>query len=609
MIERRAKLGRFGVVILATLAVAAGLSGRASDHVRIPLVTDWTYRHVIFSTPQTFEQALRVQRDPRYLQQWVRRHVHPSLPGGAPAHDATAAGRLTTAGNAFGGGGGGVLGEKGSHGDWSVSLGPGASMNANAFPAKFSFDINSASCSSDYVVFTTKLAGAAALSIVGFNNLYAGAGGACTGPTVMFAYHTRTNGGTTSSSPVLSFDGTQIAYVEGGGGSAAIHVLRPVAGEGTIAAPAAVGTATTTGAAYAACKAGAGSCLLSLTLNGSREDTGSAPFVDYDTDTLYVGDNTGHLHKFTGVFSGTPAEVTTSGWPIAQFAAGIAMTSPVFDSSSNNVYSGGSNGRLRFVRETGSTVGTCVSGVPPCVGANLINTGSSTVPINDGPVVDSTNKTVFVFVGTNGDATPRAGVFQAPTTLASEIEAFVGPTAHNPLYSGTFDNNYLEGANPSLGFLYVCGVGNSSGTANGAVLYRIGFNNVGTMKNSTDGNALDLSANLTNPVCSPGTEIFNTNTSTDLLFFSVRNNGAPAGCGGGGCVMSFNATSGFPAGIAAAAPAAGGTSGIVIDNIVPSGTTGQASSIYYITLANQACTTGSPPNGGCAVKLTQANLN
>jgi hypothetical protein len=604
MNEKQAKLGRFAVATLAILAVAVGLSGRASDHVRISLVTDWTHRHVVFSTPQTFEQALRVQRDPRYVQQWVRRHVHPSLPGGAPANDATAAGPQAFAG-------GGISGDvqKGSRGDWSVSLGAGASMNANAFPAKFSFDVNSASCSSDYVVFTTKLAGAAALSIVGFNNLYAGTGGACTGPTVMFAYHTRTNGGTTSTSPVLSFDGTQIAYVEGGGGTAALHILRPVSGQGTIAGPAAVGTASVTGAAYATCKAGAGSCLLSLTFSGAREDTGSAPFVDYDTDTLYVGDNIGRMHKFTGVFQGTPAEVTSAGWPIALFAAGVAMTSPVYDSSSNNIYAGGSNGRLRFVRETGSTVGTCVSGVPPCVGAKLINTGSSTVPINDGPIVDSTNNTVFVFVGTNGDAIPRAGVFQAPTTLAGEVEAFVGPTAHNPLYSGTFDNNYLEGANPSLGFLYVCGVGNSSGTANGAVLYRIGFNNAGTMKNSTDGNALDLSANLTNPTCSPGTEIFNSNNSTDLMFFSVQNNGAPASCGGGGCVMSFNVTSGFPSGIAVAAPATGGTSGIVIDNTVPSGTTGQASSIYYITLANQACGIGSPPNGGCAVKLTQANLN
>jgi len=157
MAQKQAELGRFAVAAWAILAVAVGLSGRASDHVRIPLVTDWTHRHVVFSMPQTFEQSLRVQRDPRYLQQWVRRHVHPSLPGGAPANDATAAGHQASPG-------GGISRDalKGSHGDWSVSLGPGASMNATSFPAKFSFDVTTASCSSDYVAFTTELAGAAA---------------------------------------------------------------------------------------------------------------------------------------------------------------------------------------------------------------------------------------------------------------------------------------------------------------------------------------------------------------------------------------------------------------------------------------------------------------
>jgi hypothetical protein len=235
-----------------------------------------------------------------------------------------------------------------------------------------------------------------------------------------------------------------------------------------------------------------------------------------------------------------------------------------------------------------------------------VNAGGGN-PINDAPIVDSTNNTVFVFVGSDGAATPRAGVWQAPTTLASSVEAPVGRTAGNPLYSGAFDDNYFTGADPSFGFLYVCGVGTSFGAANRAVLFRIGFNSIGIMNPGHDLNHLSLSANNTNPTCSPGTEIVNTNNSTDLMFFSVENNGIPAICSGGGCVMSFNVTSSFPPGISVAAPATGGTSGIVIDNTVPNGTVGQASSIYFITLANQACTTGG--TGGCAVKLTQANLN
>jgi hypothetical protein len=56
-----------------------------------------------------------------------------------------------------------------------------------------------------------------------------------------------------------------------------------------------------------------------------------------------------------------------------------------------------------------------------------------------------------------------------------------------------------------------------------------------------------------------------------------------------------------------ALPAAGGTSGIVIDNTVGSGTLAGASQIYFSTLGNQNCTT-SGTNGGCAVQASQSGL-
>jgi hypothetical protein len=58
---------------------------------------------------------------------------------------------------------------------------------------------------------------------------------------------------------------------------------------------------------YPACVA---PCMTSLALNGNN-DTFSAPFYDYKNDALYVGDDSGYLHKFTPVFNGTPAEVVT----------------------------------------------------------------------------------------------------------------------------------------------------------------------------------------------------------------------------------------------------------------------------------------------------------
>jgi len=499
-------------------------------------------------------------------------------------------------------------------------------MPPSAFPAKFSFDINAASCG-DFVVFTTNLPGATDLGIIAFNNLYAGSSplGACTGPTPLFAYQTQTNGGVTSTSPVISFfdSGSQVAFMEGGGGIGVLHVLRWNSGDGgTVSAPVAVGSASTTGSGYASCKATTQSCLLSLAFTNGAEDKHSAPFVDYENDNLYVGDDTGVLHKFTGVFNGTPTEMTTGGWPVTVDAA-EPLTSPVYDSASNNIYVGDAFGVLSFVKDApGSSVGGCAIGTPPCLGDNAVATGSGdNGGITDAPIVDSTNGTVFAFVAADTPPNDNSAVFQAPTTLASSVEATIGPGAFNfstfafnPVYSGDFDNNYFTAS--ETGFLYVCGNQITAGNNQNAALYRIGFDSSGAMNATNDGNRLDLSTpvvltSVTATACSPGTEIFNANNNTDLMFFSVQNNsnltncGATITTGGGGCVMSFDTTSGFPSSVANSAPEGGGTSGIVVDNTVPAATTPQAASLYFTRLAGSACPTGTT---GCAVKLTQAGF-
>jgi len=52
--------------------------------------------------------------------------------------------------------------------------------------------------------------------------------------------------------------------------------------------------------------------------------------------------------------------------------------------------------------------------------------------------------------------------------------------------------------------------------------------------------------------------------------------------------------------------ASGGTSGIIMDNIVGTGTLAGASQVYFSTQGNQACTGGT---GGCAVQASQSGLN
>jgi hypothetical protein len=62
---------------------------------------------------------------------------------------------------------------------------------------------------------------------------------------------------------------------------------------------------------------------------------------------------------------------------------------------------------------------------------------------------------------------------------------------------------------------------------------------------------------------------------------------------------------GLPATVSFAA--AGGTSGLIVDNTVSIGTLAGASQIYFSTQSNQTC--GTSGTGGCAVQASQAGLN
>ncbi len=63
--------------------------------------------------------------------------------------------------------------------------------------------------------------------------------------------------------------------------------------------------------------------------------------------------------------------------------------------------------------------------------------------------------------------------------------------------------------------------------------------------------------------------------------------------------MPTNATAGITA--------TGGTSGIIVDNIVTAAQKAGASQIYYTTLGNATCsTTGFTGNNGCAVQTSQS---
>ncbi len=715
MRRKRQSLPWLGILVLGVLVLSPAVLGQTSpgSEAGVPVPTDWSHQHVIFSRPANEEQARRVQQDPRYWQQLVRRS-QATLPEAETGDDPTSELRPDT--NSLSGK---------SHQiarDWSQDLGTAATVGAGNYPAKFTFRGTNANCGNalqpDFVVYSTGLTGAVGqASIAAYDNLYSG----CTAPVpaVYWAYNT---GGQVLTSPVLSGDGTQIAFVQTSAGAGSLVLLKWAASTTeTISGP--LGLSALAFSSYSGCPA---PCMATSPLkNGggtADNDTHSSVFYDYNNDAAYVGDDSGWLHKFTPVFNGVPAEVT-AGWPVqVNPGAPTALTSPVHDISSGNVFVGDKGGFLYLVNS--STGAVTKSG--------RLDFG---VGFTQGPIIDGTAGLVYAFASSDGTTTNCPGgaacsaVYQLTNgfaagntgTKAQVGTSTVSPAPPNPQYLGAFDSSYYNSVN-ATGNLYVCGDTGLSPT-----LYRVPLA-AGVFGTVVAVAALTPAAN--HVPCSPVTDISNPNATggaAERVFFSVQNNSRPTLCAGKGCAQSFvdtpwqastaykvgqevlvlrttnntlwvnvvtvAGTSGaapptWPAQVdtltvngtvtflnqgaptvvalagwaathayalrarildsngnveiarvagtsagavptwkttagatttdggvtwvnagalpSAALPATGGTSGIIIDNTVGSGTEPGASQVYFSTLSNQVC--GTSGTGGCAVQASQSAL-
>jgi hypothetical protein len=405
-------------------------------------------------------------------------------------------------------------------------------------------------------------------NLVGFNNLYSGAGGICGpgGPTLLFAYNTTTSGGKIMTSPVLSLDGKKIAFVESGTASSIFHVITWKAGNGS---------SPTNSAAP-------GAKMTSLTFDAGATDSISSPWVDYKNDVAYVGANDGLLYKINNVFTGTPT-LAGAPWPVTIGTGGpgktLRLTAPVLDQVTGNLFVGDNRGTLWSVNTvTPSTVKSLAVGMFTKLNPSII----------DAPIVDPTNGTVIATSSSDGTS---AVIVQADTTSLAQLararigQGSLGGTAIN-LYDGTFNNDYFN--DPSTGLILVCGTGAGDSTP-----WRYTFPFVGRVLQTTATSSTQI-LNSTTSRCSPISEIFNPNIGvapgTDLFFWGMTQDCTGAGVAGG-CVMSLTNL-----GVVTTAKETGGTSAIVMDNFSP---LGQASSIYF--------TDASTPR--VAVKLTQQGLN
>jgi hypothetical protein len=520
------KLG-FAAGLVVVITVGWILTVQAANPAEQGFPTDWSHRHVVFSRPANATQAARVEGDARYWQQFARGHIARTV-----IDDLSGEGDRGWKGE-------GREGERGwrpfhwplagtsstrIHRDWAENMGSGASVGPDVYPAKYTFQTSTASCATDFVVYNTGLMGGSGqASIVAYNNLYVGG---CSGavPQTLWAYNT---GGQILTAPVISFDGTQVAFVQTNGITAGTVVLLKWTAQGTVTAPATAPSVSNS--LYRACVA---PCMTTIDLRtagatgAQLDDRTSSAFPDYNKDVLWIGSTSGYLHKITGVFKGTPG--IGAGFP-KQVNPGnpTTLSGPVYDFATNNVYVGDYGG---FLHQVNATTGAVTDS-----GQLDHETG-----IVAAPIVDSTAGKVYVFASSDGSTSCAGGApcsavyvlniasFTSGYTGTKAIVGASSTTTTVPLYEGDFDSTYYNSSN-GTGNLYVCG-----NTGGPPILYQVPLA-AGTPGTVVPGPPL-ANASVS---CSPLTDVFNPSAGAEWIFASVQASGNGANCAAGGCVMNF----------------------------------------------------------------------
>lgn len=576
------------------------------------IVQDWSRRHVAYPRIGSIHSLIAVQHDPRALLSWQaaerddwrreRRAWH------FRDHDRDHEGdhdRDET--------------QNTIHRDWSISLGAGSTAPA-MYPAKFGFDPNATpDCTNDFVVFPVNIAGSATQpNLVAFNNLYSGGTsiaptGLCgsravvsgdnrSSATTLWSYDINAAGGLVATSPALSLDGKKVAFVETVAGSSAhFHVLAYKIGDGVdlttpnlqnVLKPVIINAFT------GVLAPAAGSGTASDLSFGATGDTLSSPFIDYNSDLAYVGNDAGVLFRIKNVFCTFPAcagaapsldlswnstgSVTIGGTCAGGFGK---LTGPVVDSNTGHVFVGCADGKVYGFTSAGAPLATA-----------SISVGDGSAPtggIVDPPLIDAVFKFVYAVSGSSAGSSV---IVQASTVdLSGKVTATLGAGALFRQHAPAFNAAYFSSLNPANWLIYDW----ATTSGNESAVYGVAFAAGHHMTGGSAGNVFAIAGSTGNEL-SPVTEFLN--GATDQLFVSgiasdnpnfVENN-----------INTFPTTfPPFDGSDASGATTAegGGTSGIIVDN--DSGLA-QASSIYFGVLN----TAGPNPNANSAVKLTQSGL-
>jgi len=548
----------FGVVLLAFIPSLSAQEQTAAGHVGFP--QDWSQHQVVFSRDGLAQHPEAMKREARVRQQMMQRvhsqdaDIFQSLGPEAlqriinPYIESLVDPRIDRNIDPL------TISTKrpGPHRDWNVSF-VAARLGPHVFPAKYSFDPSAPpDCVKDFVVYGLSIPGVTGgqANLVGFNNLYVNPGGtgSCPGtaPNVMFAYNISglPTTGKIVTSPILSEDGTKIGFVESGTGANPFSIFH------TVTWASGLGQGTITDSVVP-------SAMTSLTLTTAANCTTSAPWIDFDADVVYLGDDTGNLYKIDGAFKGTPT--VEAGWPII-VSATKHLSPPVLDSTLGLLMVGSQNGDLYQIDTAlGAVVETLIVG-----------SGGTTSGIVAPPVVDITNGTTFVVSANDGTSAVLVEAETATLSLMSKGQIGQG-SVHGTalrLYEPAFDNAYYN--DPSTGVIRLCGTGTGDQSP---WQYAFGFSGITMNTVSTSSSQLITSVNAR---CTGWTEFFNPNVGlplgTDYFFFGLSQDCTGTGVAFG-CLAEITDTNTTPLFVTLS----GGPSGIVADNY---SLAAEASSIY-----------------------------
>jgi hypothetical protein len=275
--------------------------------------------------------------------------------------------------------------------------------------------------------------------LVGLTNLYTtGAGtGFCsgTGPSFLFSY--AIGGGASPLSPVVSLDGTKVAWIENRTATHAyLHTTIWVANQG---ASATYPTAVTGTFSNGACTPAGSSCDNALDYTASTYpgcttaytagNGHSDLYVDYASNSGFISANNGLLYHIKNIFSNTASPAVDFCIPVNstfETAPSSAMSATVYDQLHNQVFLTDSEKIYAYtVNASAPTPNFALAG-SYTYGTAASNYNFQTGP---GPLLDPFNRYIYVF--STYDANAKTSVTQLPTSLASAVSVALGPKSTN----------------------------------------------------------------------------------------------------------------------------------------------------------------------------------